>query len=232
MEEQKRPPLPVRVLGVVVMLVLAGMLVMWGIDLGKRIIGAGSGETDPAAQAALGLQDELAKVNAERERLDAAGAAATAALKEAQGRIQALQADNSQLAGDLELTESQLPPEKAGAGPAIRGLRANMVSPTQLQYGLLLAYGAKKARPVLNGQLQFAVTLVQDGKKRVAEFPPEKDADGPQYVVKVQSRQRLDGMLELPPGARADSLQVSLLDKGQVVARLSTTVKDISHVSP
>jgi hypothetical protein len=232
LEEQKRAPLFVRVLGVAVMVALVGALLVWGIDLGRRIVAAGSGETDPAAQATLALQDQLGKVSAERDRLDAAGAAAATALKQAQGTIEALRAENGQLAGDLLMEDEQLPEEKAGTGLRLLGLRAAMVSATRLQYGLLLAYGGKKARPVFNGQLQLTLAVVKDGKHLAIEFPAAKNTDGAEYVVNVQHHQRVDGVLELPDGASAESLQVRLLDKGQVVAHQSINVKEGSHVRP
>lgn len=232
LEEQKRAPLLVRVVGVAAVVVLAGLLLVWGVDLGRRIFAAGAGEADQAVQATVALQDELAKVSAERDRLDAAGASAAAALKQAQASMQALRADNAQLAGDLALEDEQLPEEKAGAGLRIRGLRAEMATPTRLQYGLLLAYGGKKARPVFDGRLQLILTVRKDGQSRLLEFPDGGHVDAPEYVVNVRQHRRIDGMLDLPDGGSLSSLQVRLLDKGQVVASQSIDVKEGEHVRP
>lgn len=235
LEEQKRAPLFVRVAGVAVMVVLAGLLLVWGVDLGRRIFAAGAGEADPAepaTAATAALQAELSKVSAERDRLDGAAAAASTALKQAQANLEALQAENAQLAGDLAMEDGQLPEEKAGAGPRVLALRAAMVTPTRLQYGVLLAYGGKKARPVFDGRLQLTVTAAKDGQSRLLEFPNGKLADAPQYVVNVQQHQRIDGVLDLPDVGNVTALQVRLLDKGQVVASRSVDIKEVAHVRP
>lgn len=236
---QQRPPLIIRVIGIAVMLGLAALLVVWGIDLGKRIIGAGSVadtpvDADTAASAPAAFQNELGKVNvemkAERERLIAAQRTAEAALQTSASQIKALQLENSKLAGDLALTESLLPVDRSGSGLSVLGLQAEMVGPGQLHYIVLLAYGGKKSRPVFNGRLQLALTLLQDGKPQVLQFPDEQHADAPEYALAVRRYQRLDGMLDVPAGASARMLQIRLLDKGQAVTRLSTSVKD-GHVA-
>jgi hypothetical protein len=71
--EQKRPPLVARILGIAVVLVLGGVLVVWGIDLGKRIMGASHGQSLPDMQQQLDeAQAEIARLTAERDALQAA----------------------------------------------------------------------------------------------------------------------------------------------------------------
>ncbi len=67
LEEQKAPLLK-RMAGIAVVLVLGAVLLVWGVDLGKRIFGASQGA--PTAQQQLELvQAELARVTAERDAL-------------------------------------------------------------------------------------------------------------------------------------------------------------------
>jgi hypothetical protein len=65
--EQKAPLLK-RLAAIAVVLVLGGVLVVWGVDLGGRIFGASRGA--PTAQQQLELvQAELVRVTAERDAL-------------------------------------------------------------------------------------------------------------------------------------------------------------------
>lgn len=237
--EQYRPPLLIRIIGIAVMLGLAALLVIWGVDLGKRIIGAGTvadapAEADAVSSAPGAFQTELGKVNvemkAERERLIGAQRTAEAALQKSASQIKALELENSKLAGDLALTESLLPLDRTGGGISVLGLQAEMVAPGELHYIVLLAYGGNKGRPVFNGRLQLALTLIQDGKPQVLQFPDDQHAEAPEYALAVRRYQRLDGMLDVPAGTSAKMLQIRLLDKGQAVTRLSTSVKD-AHVA-
>lgn len=231
--EQHRPPLLIRIIGIAVMLGLAALLVIWGIDLGKRLIGAGSTDAPAegaAASAPKAFAFELGKVNvemkAERERLIGAQRTAESALQTSASQIKALQLENSKLAGDLALAESLLPLARSGSGLNVLGLQAEMVAPGQLHYVMLLSYGEKDGRSAFNGRVQLALTLVQDGKPQVVLFPDDQHADAPEYALAVKRYQRFDGVLEVPEGASAKSLQIRLLEKGQPVTRLSTSVKD------
>lgn len=228
--EPVQPALALRVLGVLVMLVLAGLLVTWGIDLGRRI--GGIGGAGPATVAAASPQQaELDKVTAERDQLAVDAAAMLSEQKKTATQIKALEVENGKLSGDLELVESVLAPPP-GAGLLIRGLRARMLAPDQLHYVLLLAYGPKKGQPHFDGQLQLSVAMQVDGGRKVIEFPGREGADSAQYGVQVGRYQRLDGVLAVPRGAQVKTVQVRLLERGQVLAQQVATVKDTPHVRP
>ncbi|MTW02014.1 hypothetical protein [Pseudoduganella ginsengisoli] len=84
--EEKRPPLAARVLGIAVVLVMAGVLVVWGVDLGKRIMGASHGSGVPDVQRQLDdAQAEIARLTAERDALQAALKAAGVPAPPSQG---------------------------------------------------------------------------------------------------------------------------------------------------
>ena len=221
------------------MLVLAGLLVLWGGELLQRFNGMGKADAAPSTEQQLALvQEELTRVTMERDQLAATAAAppATPAGGVAQGQtatqIKALEVENSKLTNDLLLVESLLPAEKAGAGLVIRALQADLPAPGQLHYVLLLGHGASKAEPLFAGQLQLTVMVNRNGINEVLEFPAEKSADAHLYDVTVRSYQRLDGLMPLPEGATAKAVQVRLLSKGRVVARQSTSVKESGDVRP
>lgn len=213
-------PLLARVLGLAAVLVAGGVLVVWGVDLGKRVIGVSQGESGPSVAKQLAASElELARVTAERDdlaaKLKAASAAPVAAAAGSDAEVAKLNAD-------LALLEEALPPAKPGSGLVIRGMQARMASPKLLHYTVLLQYGAKKKGPsAFAGRLALAVTVEQDGKKSVLEYPKE---GAERYDMKIDRYQRVDGTLELPEGAKAVAVKVSMSEKGKVVASESTAV--------
>ena len=224
-----RAPLLARVLGLGAVLVMGGVLVVWGLDLGKRVMGVSSGESGPAvAKQLAATQLDLARVTAERDALEqklkaaeakgaapgAASAASAAVAADAAGELAMARAD-------LALLESVLPPAAKGEGLVIRGLQARMVSSRQLHYTVLLAYGVKKAHAEFDGRLKLEVTVKQGGKKSVLVFPQE---GAERYDIKVAHYQRVDGTLELPDGAQALTVKVTMSENGKVVASDATTV--------
>ena len=229
--EQQPAPLALRVLGVLVMLVLAGLLAWWGVDLGRRLFGASHGELSVEQRLAL-AQADLTRITLERDQLLAAGDSKAAAGKQTaqtDDQIKSLEVENSKLVADLALAESLIPAEKPGTPLTIRGLQAELTAPDQLHYVLVLTRGEKKSKPQFSGQLQLALTVQQDGKTMVLQFP--EAPDDPQYKVVVQRYQRLDGVKPLPAGVTVSAVQVKLLENGQIVAQQSSTVKD-AHVRP
>jgi hypothetical protein len=218
--EQARAPLLARVFGLAAVLVAGGALAVWGVDLGKRVVGVSKGESGPTVARQLAATElELARVSAERdalaEKLKAAPAAAPAASD----------AELAKLNADLALLEDALPPAKAGSGLVIRGMQARMAAPRLLHYTVLLQYGAKKKGPsAFAGRLKLAVAVIQDGKKAVLEYPKE---GAERYDLKVDRYQRIDGTLELPEGIKVVAVKVSLSEKGKVVADETTTVRSL-----
>lgn len=216
--EQARAPLLARVFGLAAVLVAGGALAMWGVDLGKRVVGVSKGESGPAVSRQLAAAElELARVSAERdelaEKLKAASAAAPVPA--------APDAELAKLNADLALLEEALPPAKAGAGLVIRGMQARLAGPKLLHYTVLLQYGAKKKGPsAFAGRLKLAVAVIRDGKKAVLEYPKEGE-------LKVDRYQRVDGTLEVPEGVKVVAAKVSLSEKGKVVADETTTVRSL-----
>lgn len=212
-----------RVLGLAAVLVAAGVLVVWGVDLGKRVIGASQGEAGPSVARRLAASElELARVTAERdalaEKLKASAAGAPPAAAPAGSDT-----EMAKLNADLALLEAVLPPAKPGDGLLIRGMQARMASARLLHYTVLLQYGARKKGPAAwAGRLQLAVAVEQDGKKTVLEYPK---AGAERYDMTIEQYQRVDGTLELPEGAKALGVTVRMLEKGKVVASETTSVR-------
>lgn len=81
MLEERRAPLAARIFGIAVVLVMGGVLLVWGVDLGQRILGASQGQSLPDVQQQLDeAQVEIGRLTAERDALQAALKAAGVAL--------------------------------------------------------------------------------------------------------------------------------------------------------
>lgn len=209
------------------------------MDLGRRLGWLPPPAVPPeVAQQLVSLRGALARMSNERDRLAVAGAAASAAggtadaaNKQTETQIKALKVENSKLTEDVGLLESLLPAPRAGAGLRILAFQAEMLTPTELHYVLLLTHGAGREESQFNGRLELAITMLRGADSQVLTFPERADSAA-QYGVTVRRYQRLDGMMSVPDGARATAVQVRLLEKGRAIATQSTTVKDTHHVPP
>lgn len=236
--QERKAPLLARIAGIGAVLVLGGVLVVWGVDLGQRIFGASQGQSEPGLQQQLDqAQEEIARLTAERDALKAAAGSASASSAgaasatsatpatsaAASAELAAAKMENGKLAADLALAEKMLPVAPSGAGLMIHGVQARMATPRLVHYTVMLGYGPKKgASPRFEGRLGVVLAISRDGKQSLLEFPVEKDAA--RYDITVERNQRLDGTLELPDGTVASVINVSISAKGKVVAKQSAGV--------
>jgi hypothetical protein len=225
----------VRAGAIALTIVLSGLLLMWGIDLGRRII---NGATQPAASAAAlptpaaqiaAMQAELTRAEVERARLAAIvdGSAKDGQLSDSLTiQIKSLEVENSKLLDDLAEFASQLPALKAGATLAMHRAEAHVIAPNQLRVRLLLAAGAKAAP--LGGQLELALVGEQGGVAQTLAFPGV--AGDPAYVVGPGKFQRVDVTLALPEGFTVKSLSARVLEKGHVRLQQAVPLRSAYHV--
>ena len=217
-------PIAMRLGSVALALGLAGALIVWGIDLGNRIGGVSGVKPGPdLKQQVLALETELTRLGLERDQLAASLDSAAKTHEQQTGRIKALEIEGGKLIDDLASFASQLPPAK---GIAIRRFDADRPEPNQLHYRLLLTRGAKNVAPESVGQLQMAVIMEKAGKAVVLTVPEGAAVDDARYAIKLDKLQRLDGMLQLPDGAKVKSVEVRILEKGQVRTVQALTLKD------
>lgn len=213
-------------------LVLAGLLLMWGIDLGRRISGAAhpaaaASAPTPAAQLAA-LQAELTRAEVERARL-AALVDKSAQVAELSDRltiqINALELENSKLLDDLADFASQLPPPKAGATLVMHRAEAEVLVNNQLHVRLLLSTSAKAA---LGGQLVLALVGEQGGAAQTLTMAGA--VGDPAFVVGPGRFQRMDLTLALPDGFTVTSVSARVLEKGHVRIQQAVPLRSAYHV--
>lgn len=217
-------------------IVLSGLLLMWGIDLGRRIINGATQSASSAAAAAMptpaaqiaALQADLTRAEVERARL---AAIVDLSSKDGQlserltSQIKSLEVENAKLLDDLAEFASQLPAPKAGATLAMHRADAELTAANQLRVRLLLSAGAKAA---LGGQLVLALVGEQGGVAQTLAFPGA--AGDPAYVVGPGKFQRVDVTLALPEGFTVKSLSARVLEKGHVRLQQAVPLRSAYHV--
>lgn len=210
-------PWPLRWVVVALMFGFSAAISLWAFELGQTIAGIDRADSGELAR----LRVEVAYLRTERERTRALAASADSLLKAEQAaqqrlgqQVRQLDAENLALKADLAFFEQLLP--AIGGGMNVRGLHAEVEMPGQLRYQLLVMQPGKGASFSGNYDVQLAGTL--DGQPWTYNLP-----DGPK---RLQFRQygRVEGLLDHPPGAVVESVQVRVLD-GNGGVKASQTVK-------
>lgn len=213
-------PWPLRAVFLAIVVGLGGAIALWAYDAGRNFTGFNPGATKERLET---LHEQLQQVTAERDRFQTTVNAAESRLNIEQAfqaqlteQIKNLEAENGRLKDDLSFFEGLLP---AGTqGLSIRSFRVEMVEPTQLRYRLLLMQGGRLVSD-FTGNYQLVLTLYQNGKNAMMTLPkPEAAAS---FQLSFKHYQRVEGVLDIPPGAVVKSVQVKVLEKGALRAQQS-----------
>lgn len=220
-------PLAFRMAIATVVLSMAGAIALGIYDLGRTLTGV------PIAYSEEQLsryKKEIEALTAERDQLSSTVNAADsrlnmerAAQKQLVSQVKTLESENIRLKEDLAFFESLLPNATGPAGVAIRRLKVEMVAPNQLRYRLLVMQGGKGDQQFV-GNVQLAVSILQDGKDAMMIFPDGNPNDNNKFKLGFRHYQRVEGVLTLPEGVSAKLVQARVLEKGQVRAQLSTNL--------
>lgn len=220
-------PWTTRLLAFVIVLGLGGALALWIYDLGRGLTGLHADET---RQQLNRYKEQLELLTAERDQLSAAANASESKLniersaqKQLAAQVKTLESETTRLKEDLAFFESLLPNATGPAGVAIRRLKIEHMSPNQLRYRLLIMQGGKGDHQFV-GQLQLAVTVIQDGKSAMMIFPEGNPAEQAKFKLGFRHYQRVEGVLTLPEGTSAKLVQARVLENGQVRAQVSANL--------
>jgi hypothetical protein len=69
------------------------------------------------------------------------------------------------------------------------------------------------------GNLQLAVTTLQDGKSAMMVFPENNPNELDKFKLNFKHYQRVEGVLTLPQGASVKLVQARVLERGQIRAQ-------------
>jgi hypothetical protein len=221
-------PWPLRIAFIGVVLGLGGAVAMWTYDLGRNITGFNPGAIN---QQLAVLKEQVDRLSSERDQFSTTVNAAESQLniersaqKQLAEQVKVLEAENTKLTEDLTFFESLLP-AATGQGIAIRRLKADLVAPNQLQYRLLVMQGGRgNGKRDFAGNLQFAVTVVQEGKSVMMIFPSGNSGDMDKFKLGFKHYQRAEGVLTLPDGASVKTVQARILENGQIRAQQSANL--------
>ena len=226
MTVKTRRPWPFTLLLLVSAIGLGGAVALWTYDLGREFAGV---KRLPTADA-LSYQTQLQKIAAERDQLSTTVNSAESQLtiervakQQLAAQVKGLETENTKLKEDLAFFESLLPTDTGTQDVAVRRLTIDVVGPNQLRYRMLLMQGGR-GKTDFSGNLELALTTVQAGRSAVILYPRGIDSNREKFRLQFRHYQRIEGILTLPDGAAARSLQVRVLEKGQMRAQASANL--------
>ena len=198
------------------MLGFSAAIALWAFEFGKGIAGL---DTD--------AQDELKKLRAEvielrtdrdksRTVANTSGSlliAEKAAQEKMAAQIKQLESDNRLIRDDLGFFEKLLPAGGAD-GTTIRGLQAELLSPTQLKWQVLVIQSVKNA-PDFNGKLDLTINGTLAGRPWMVSLP------GGAQALEFRQYRRIEGVLDLPSQAVVKTVTAKVVE-GTVIRSVQT----------
>lgn len=221
-------PWPLKALFLVLVLGFGGAIAMWVYDLGRDFTGH---SPVVSKQQLADLNEKVGGLTAERDRLSSTVNAAESRLnieKAAQEQlgqqIKVLETENAKLKEDLAFFEGLLPNATGKQGITIQRLTAEMLTPTQLRYRMLIMQGGKG--PSFIGNLQLLVTAMVAGKSTVLTFPGPNATATEKAVSQLEFKyyQRVEAELTLPEGTVVKAIQAKVMEKGQLRAQQTSNL--------
>jgi len=193
-------PWPFRWAAIAIVFGFCAAIGLWAFEFGKDIAGLEKGSKDEPGRLrteAAALRQELEQTRSQRDQAQSvANTAGTlvatekAAQEQLVVRAQQLQEDNRRLRDDLGFFE-KLIPAAGGDGVAIRGVQAELKTPFNVKWQVLVIQASKNA-PEFSGRLELNFSGTLNGKPWTAGLP-----SGPQTIT-VRQYGRFDGEFEIP----------------------------------
>ena len=214
---------PIKLAMIIVVIGLGGAIALWTYDLGRSFAFGPKFSPEQIKE----LQDKVNTLSTEREKL-----AATAntienqqnmeksVQKQLKEQISTLTSENNRLKEDLAFFESLMPSASRPQGITLQRIKVEMVGANQLRYRALVMQGGKGANE-FNGDMRISLTLIQAGKPVMMDFPDAKAGDAGKLKLSFKHYQRLEGQIIIPDGATVKTVQISVLEKGELRTKQS-----------
>ncbi|WP_230409628.1 DUF6776 family protein [Undibacterium fentianense] len=218
-------PWPIKVALFAVVIGIGGAIAMWTYDLGRSFAFGPKFSPEQMSE----LQEKVSSLTAERDKL-----LATAATIESQQNIEksmqkqladqinALTAENNKIKDDLAFFESLMPSANRPQGITLQKAKIELVG-NQLRYRTLVMQGGKAVRE-FSGEMHISLTLVQDGKPAMMEFPDPRSGESAKLKLSFKHYQRMEGQITLPEGVTVKSAQMTVLEKGELRAKQNVSL--------
>jgi hypothetical protein len=219
-------PWRLRIVRFALLFAIVGSLALWTYNLGRGINVFGAGIS---AEQAHTLKLQMAKAQGERdhiavtlEAVESQLAIERAAHKQLAAQVQSLTSENARMEEDLAFFDSLLPVGPVSEGVSIRRLKMELLSSNQFRYRLLIMRRGNSEHDFA-GSLALSLTVVQDGKPMVLNFPGKDDKPEP-FRLEFRRYQRIEGILTLPEGAQVKNVQARVLENGKLRAQQSANM--------
>lgn len=213
-------PWPLRWLLAAVVLGFCAAVALWVFEFGKSIAGL-----DSVSHAELlELRSEVARLRDEGQQQQTVAQTAEsllvaekAAKESLMAQVRQLEADNRALREDLGFFEKLIPAAKA-EGLAIRSLQAEVLGGMQLRWQVLVIQSARNASE-FNGRLELVLSGTLEGQPWTQVQPSQGQP------LQVKQYRRIEGVLDLPPGAVVKTVTARVLE-GSAVRTTQTMAID------
>lgn len=219
-------PWPIKFAFIAAVIGVGGAIAMWTYDMGRSF--AFGPKFSPEQVTAL--QEKVASLTEERDQLLATATTIEsqqniekATQKQLTDQINALSAENNRIKEDLAFFESLMPSANRPQGLTLQKTKIEMVAANQLRYRTLVMQGGKSARE-FSGEMHISLTLVQAGKPVMMDFPDPKSGDAGKLKLSFKQYQRVEGQISLPEGATVKSVQMTVLEKGELRAKQTVSL--------
>jgi exonuclease VII small subunit len=207
MTVRRQLPWPLRWAIAALVLGFSAALALWAFEFGKDIAGL-----DRDAKAELTrVRDEVGQLRSDSDKArsvaDTSGSllkAERTTLERLAQQVRQLENENLSLKADLGFFERLLP-TNGSDGLTIRGLQADLKSPGQLRYQLLVMQGGKIAAEFA-GHYDLTLIGTVDG------HPWSLPAAGGAQALRVRQYARVEGLVVLPLNAVVKTVQVRITD--------------------
>jgi len=200
-------PWPLRWAVAALALGFSAALALWAFETGKNLAGL---DRD-AKQELAGLRVEVERLRAENERAVSVANTADSVLRTERAAqeklaqtVRQLEGESQSLKADLGFFERLLPAPTDGL--AIRGLKAEPVTPGQMRYQMLVMQSGKDS-PEFNGRFEVSLAGTVAGKNWATA--PEGMSRG---AMKLRQYSRVEGEITHPADVVVKTLQVRVLD--------------------
>lgn len=210
-------PWPLRWAVLALVLGFSAALALWAFEFGKDIAGLDRDSHRELAQ----LRIEVAVLRADHQRaLSVANTADSlvrserAAQERLAQQVRQLEATNQALQADLGFFEGLLP--VAGEGLQLRGLQADVRTPGQMHYQLLLMQAGRVGAD-FQGRYELVLTGQSEGRAWTQISPGAKPLQFRQYS-------RVEGSIDVPPEVVLKAVQARVYDQ-QGALRANQTVR-------
>ncbi|MBL8480877.1 MAG: hypothetical protein JNJ60_01670 [Rhodocyclaceae bacterium] len=181
-------------------------------------------EADALRAEVARLQQQIEELRTGAVQPESALAIERAAREQLASQLKAAQDDNARLKDDLAMYEEITSAARRGdAAVSITRLKVEAgESAGQFRYRMLVAAPAAGGRDAkFSGTYQLLVNIFHEGRNAIMSIPAASDPDRSSYTLNFKHFQRIEGEFAVPAGARPTSVEVRVLQGGQIRAKSS-----------